>query len=132
ECWRAEPEPTATEALRSLLAIAGFNPDDYPQLQCRESIVGFLRQGGSPLGSLPEEVLDGVIRVVLDINRLVRAHYHEFYDGTLLSRALWKPYAARVEVEEVPFLHPQLGGPEASARIARILDARMAHEETPA
>ena len=145
ECWRAEPEPTATEALRSLLAIAGFNPDDYPQLQCRESIVGFLRQGGSPLGSLPEEVLDGVIRVVLDINRLVRAHYHEFYDGTLLhilagldhagtelSPALWKPYAARVEVEEVPFLHPQLTGPEASARIARILDARMAHEETPA
>ena len=144
ECWRAEPEPTATEALRSLLAIAGFNPDDYPQLQCRESIVGFLRQGGSPLGNLPEPVLDGVIRVVLDINRLVRTHYHEFYDGTLLhilagldhadtelSPALWKPYAAQVEVEEVPFLHPQLTGPEASAQIARILDARMRREETP-
>lgn len=139
ECWRAEPEPTPVEALRSLLAIAGFNPDDYPQLQGRESIVGFLRQSGSPLGGLPEPVLDGVIRVVLDINRLVRAHYHEFYDGTLLhilagrdhvgtdlSPVLWEPYAAKIDVEEVPFLHSQLTGPQASAQIAGILAERMA------
>src|SRR5690606_13622133 len=65
ECWRAEPEPTQAQALRALLAIAGYDPDKYPHLETREEILAFLRAGDSPLGNLPPRVLDGDVRVVL-------------------------------------------------------------------
>ena len=138
ECWRAEAEPTAEEALGALLAIAGFIPEDYPELKTREQIVEFLRQSGSPLGALPPVVLDGVIRVVLDVNRLVRGHYHQFLDADLLHVCaaldhqdselhpdLWKGYARQLDVVNVPFLHGQLTGPEASTQVADILLTRM-------
>src|SRR5690606_4264410 len=110
ECWRAEPEPDEIAALRSLLSIAGHDPEEHPELTTRESIVGFLRKGGSALGALPDTVLDGVIRVVLDTNRLVREHYHSRYDGTLLhiraaldhadrdlSPQMWLPYCHELD-----------------------------------
>ena len=138
ECWRAEAEPTTEEALGALLAIAGFVPEDYPQLKTREQIVDFLKQSGSPLGALPPVVLDGVIRVVLDVNRLVRGHYHQFLDGKLLHVCaaldhqdsdlhpdLWTDYASELEVVNVPFLHGQLTGAEASSQVADILGTRM-------
>lgn len=145
ECWRAEPEPTETAALRSLLSIAGYDPEDYPELVTREAIVGFLREGDSPLGGLPQKALDGVIRVVLDTNRLVRGHYHRPFPGVTthvrasidhvgkpLTPELWRPYAATLEVVDAPFLHPQLTGAAATALIAPALDARMAAVEEKA
>ena len=139
ECWRAEPEPTESAALRSLLTIAGYDPDRYPELQTRDAIVRFLRAGKSALGNLPEEALNGVIRVVLDTNRLVRAHQHRRYAGVLthvraakdhvarpsLTPDLWRPYAGVLDRIDVPFLHPQLTGPEATAVIAPALSERM-------
>jgi enterobactin synthetase component F len=145
ECWRAEPEPDEVAALRSLLSIAGYDPEDHPDLVTREAIVGFLRAGDSPLGGLPEAALDGVIRVVLDTNRLVRGHYHRPYPGVTthvraaldhvgrpLTPELWTPYTDSLDVVEVPFLHPQLTGPAATALIAPALDARMAAAEEKA
>ncbi len=144
ECWRAEPEPDPVDALRALLAIAGYDPQDHPQLRSREAIVGFLQAGDSPLGGLPEAALDGVIRVVLDTNRLVREHHHRPFGGRTthvragldhkdrpLTPDLWRPYAAELDVVEVPFLHPQLTGPAASALIAPALDDRMRQFEEP-
>jgi enterobactin synthetase component F len=139
DCWRAEPEPTEAQALRALLAIAGLDPEAYPQLTTREQVTGFLRGSDSPLGSLPPAVLDGVVRVVLDNNRLVRGHHHRRFAGTLthiragldhadmpqLVPNTWAPYAELVECLTVPFLHPQLTGPEASALIAPLLAERM-------
>ncbi len=138
ECWRAEPEPDEVAALRALLTIAGYDPGEYPELITRPAIVEFLRSGGSPLGNLPEEALDGVIRVVLDTNRLVRTHYHSRYHGVLthiraaldhagrtLHPQLWAPYADRLDLVDVPFLHPQLTGPEATKMIAPALAARL-------
>ncbi|WP_395670941.1 amino acid adenylation domain-containing protein [Phenylobacterium sp.] len=138
ECWRAEPEPDPVDALRALLAIAGYDPQAHPTLRTREAIVGFLRAGDSPLGGLPEAALDGVIRVVLDTNRLVREHRHRAFGGVTthvragldhqdrpLTPDLWRPYAPNLDVVEVPFLHPQLTGPAASALIAPALDQRM-------
>ncbi len=142
ECWRDEPEPDEVDALRSLLSIAGYDPEDHPDLRSREAIVGFLRAGDSALGALPEAALDGVIRVVLDTNRLVRRHHHRPFggitthiraaldhQGTPLKPELWAPYAETLDVVEVPFLHPQLTGPAASALIGPALDARMAAAE---
>lgn len=142
ECWRAEPEPGETDALRSLLSIAGYDPEQYPDLMSRDAIVGFLKAGDSALGGLPEAALDGVIRVVLDTNRLVRQHHHRPFGGVTthvraaldhvgkpLTPELWRPYAPTLEVVEAPFLHPQLTGPEAVAVIAPALDARMARAE---
>ncbi|MGE4432195.1 MAG: amino acid adenylation domain-containing protein [Sphingobium sp.] len=140
DCWRAEPEPTQTQALRALLAIAGFDPEAYPHLETRDRIVAFLQESDSPLGNLPPGALDGVVRVVLDTNRLVRGHHHRRYEGVLthvraaldhrerpeLTPDLWKDYAMELDRIEVPFLHPQLTGAQASALIAPALSDRMA------
>jgi len=138
DCWRAEPEPDETAALQALLTIAGFDPARHPDLTSREKIVDFLRDSDSPLGNLPRQAIDGVIRTVLSTNRLVRGHYHRRYDGTLthvragldhqgrnLTAALWAPYAAAIDSLEVPFLHAQLTGPAATAAIAPLLSQRM-------
>lgn len=140
EVWRAEPEPDAIAALRALLAIAGYDPDAYPELRTREAIVDFLRRGDSALGNLPGAVLDGVVRAVTDTNRLVRLHRHHRFDGTLLhvragndhvdrpqlQSSLWAAHAAYIESIELPFLHAELTGRDATARIAPLLDARLA------
>ena len=140
EVWRAEPEPDPVAALRALLAIAGYDPEAYPGLQTREAIVDFLRRGDSALGNLPGAVLDGVVRAVTDTNRLVRLHDHTRFDGTILhvragrdhagqphlQASLWAPHAARVEPVELPFLHAELTGRDATAYIAPLLDARLA------
>ena len=144
DCWRAEPEPDEIDALRSLLAIAGYDPEAYPNLRSRAAIIDFLKAGDSALGNLPEAALDGVVRVVLDTNRLVRQHHHQTFGGVTthvragldhqgkpLKPELWLAYAAELDVFEVPFLHPQLTGPNASALIGPALSERMvAAEET--
>jgi len=142
ECWRAEPEPDEIDALRALLSIAGYDPEDHPSLRSRASIIAFLQAGDSALGALPDAALDGVTRVVLDTNRLVRQHHHRPFGGVTthvraaldhvgkpLSPELWRAYASTLDVIEVPFLHPQLTGPAATALIAPALNARMAAAE---
>lgn len=134
ECWRAEPEPDEKAALRALLAIAGYDPEGYPELETREDILTFLREGDSPIGNLPAAALDGVVRSVLDTNRLVRGHYHGRFDGVLthiragndhqgtnLVSELWNEHAAALRVIEVPFKHSQLTSPEATAMIVPAL-----------
>ncbi|AWH53650.1 non-ribosomal peptide synthetase [Stenotrophomonas sp. ESTM1D_MKCIP4_1] len=139
ECWRAEPEPDAIAALRALLAIAGHDPDAHPELDSRERILAFLRRGGSALGSLPDSVLDGVVRAVTGTNRLIREHHHRPFDGTLvhvragrdhqarpqLQSALWMAHARRVQALELPFLHAELTGRDAVAQLAPWLSARL-------
>jgi len=138
ECWRAEAAPTPEDALRALLAVAGFVPDDYPHLHSRDAVIGFLRQSKSVIGGMPDHVLDGIIRVVQDLNRLVRQHYHQRVYGTVLhlKAALdhqetglnpqqWAPHVEHIDVVELPFLHYQLTGPAASTLIAGELDKRM-------
>lgn len=147
DCWRAEPEPTTSQALRALLAIAGYDPEKYPHLQTRKDILDFLRAGDSALGNLPPRALDGVIRVVLDTNRLIRGHHHRAYGGALthvragldhqqrpqLTPRLWQVLGGTLDSLTVPFLHPQLTGPAASALIAPALAERMAAcEQVPA
>ncbi|RJL11895.1 non-ribosomal peptide synthetase [Paracoccus siganidrum] len=138
DAWRDEPEPDPVAALRALLAIAGHDPDAHRDLDTRAKVVAFLRAAGTTLGALPEPVLDGVVRLVTDTNRLVRSHRHRPMAGRLthfraaldhkdrdLSAAMWRPYAAEIEVLEVPFLHSQMTSPEASALIAPELARRL-------
>lgn len=141
ECWRAEPEPDAIAALRALLAIAGHDPEAHPELDSRERILAFLRRGGSALGSLPDVVLDGVVRAVTGTNRLIREHIHQPFDGTLvhvragrdhqtrpqLQSALWRTHARRVQALELPFLHAELTDRDAVAQLAPWLSARLRH-----
>lgn len=135
DVWRAEPEPTPIQALRALLAIAGYDPEAHPELDSRKKIIRFLRKSHSAVGRLPEAALEGVIRVVTDTNRLIRAHHHQRYGGTLthvragldhaakpqLQASLWQPYAGALRCEQVPFLHSQLTGKAASEAIAPLL-----------
>ncbi|WP_295044821.1 amino acid adenylation domain-containing protein [uncultured Paracoccus sp.] len=138
DVWRAEPEPDPVAALRALLAIAGHDPDAHRDLDTRAKVVAFLRAGDTALGALPEPVLDGVVRVVTDTNRLVRRHHHPRWPGRLthiraaldhedrdLRADLWRPYVAGVEELSVPCLHPAMTSAAASALIAPMLAARM-------
>ena len=140
ECWRDEPEPTPLQALRALLAIAGHDPEGHPELDTRDKVVDFLRAGDTALGNLPAAALEGVVRVVTDTNRLIRQHRHSRMAGTLthvraardhagkpqLQAARWLDYAERVDTLEVPLLHAQMTGAQATALIAPQLAARMA------
>lgn len=140
DCWRDEPEPTPAQALRALLAIAGYDPEGHPELDTRDKLVAFLRAGDTALGHLPAEALAGVVRVVTDTNRLIRQHRHQRMAGTLthvraardhaakpqLQAARWQDYADHLDLLEVPLLHAQMTGAEATARIAPLLAARMA------
>lgn len=143
ECWRAEPEPDPVAALRALLAIAGYDPEQHLALDTREKVVAFLRQGDSTLGHLPEAALDGVVRAVTGTNRLVRGHHHGYFAGTLvhlragrdhvsrphLQASLWQAHAARVEALDTPYYHAEMTGEAASARIAPLLSRCMADVE---
>lgn len=140
ECWRAEPEPDPVAALRALLAIAGYDPEQHLALDSREKVVAFLRRGDSTLGNLPEAALDGVVRAVISTNHLVRGHYHGRFDGCLmhlragrdhadkpsLQSDLWADYASDLEGIELPFLHAEMTGRDAVAVIAPMLARRMA------
>ena len=105
----------------------------------RDDIVSFLRAGDSPLGNLPRAALDGVVRSVLDTNRLVRGHYHQRFSGRLthvraaldhagtgLHSGLWQAHADAVDIVEVPFRHSQLTSPDATALIGPALAAILA------
>jgi enterobactin synthetase component F len=145
ECWRAEPEPDPVAALRALLAIAGHDPDAHPELDSRARIVAFLRRGDRALGSLPEAVLDGVVRAVTGTNWLIRAHHHRHYDGELvhvragndhagrphLQSVLWQAHARHVEALPLPFLHAELTGRDAVAQLAPWLSARLRRWDSP-
>ena len=139
DAWRDEPEPDPVAALRALLAIAGYDPEAHRDLGTREAVVEFLRRGDSALGALPVRVLDGVVRTVTGTNRLIRNHRHRRFDGTVthfraardhqgsdLNPAMWQPYAARLEVVDLPMLHAEMTSAEASSLIAPELNRRMA------
>ncbi len=140
DVWRGEPDPGEDGALKALLAIAGHDPDRLPALALnRASVLAFLRASDSPLGRLPDEALDGVVRVVAGNNRLVRGHFHRRYNGPVLhfraaldhvgrdlSPAQWRPYVASVAVIDVPSLHAHLTGPEAVQAIAPVLARALA------
>ena len=139
DCWRDEPEPTPQQALRALLAIAGYDPEGHPELDTQDRLIAFLRAGDSALGSLPPQALAGVVRVVTDTNRLIRQHRHARMRGTLthiraandhagkpqLQPGAWAPYAEHLDTLALPLMHAQMTGAEATARIAPELVARM-------
>lgn len=138
ECWRAEPEPDETAALRALLTIAGHDPLDHPDLTSRDEIVSFLKQQKSALGRLPDAALNGVIRSVMDTNRLVRDHFHQRYEGRLihfraaldhqdksLTPMLWSLHAGSIETIDVPCLHPQMTSAKAVDIIAPAILQRL-------
>ncbi len=139
DCWRDEPAPTPQQALRALLAIAGYDPEGHPELDTQDKLIAFLRAGDSALGNLPADALHGVVRVVTDTNRLIREHQHTPMAGTLthvraardhagkpqLRADAWAPYAGRVDTLDVPLMHAQMTGPEATALIAPMLTRHM-------
>ncbi|THU05492.1 amino acid adenylation domain-containing protein [Lampropedia puyangensis] len=132
DVWRAEPEPSPLQALRALLAIAGYDPEGHPELDTQDKVIAFLKQGDTALGQLPDEALAGVIRVVTDTNRLIREHQHRYYNGVLthiragkdhankpqLQASLWNTYASQLRTLEVPFLHSEMTGLAATRAIA--------------
>ncbi|MBK1624142.1 non-ribosomal peptide synthetase [Afifella marina] len=135
DCWRDEPDPGPGAELKALLAIGGHDPDALPDLPLtREAVTAFLTESGSPLGQLPAEALDGMVRVVGLNNRLVREHRHELFRGQILhfratqtpgQRSLdpqtWRPYALNVTVHDVAAIHAHMTGTEALTEIVPVM-----------
>lgn len=134
DCWRNAPEPDEAAALKAILHIAGQNPAEIEEELTRPVVARILRAIQHPLGELSDAALDSVLRVVLTNNRLVREHYHRYFDGTLLHfRASldhegkdlfpeqWAPYVARIKRFDIPYLHAHMTSSSASSRIAAIL-----------
>ncbi len=144
--WRDQPPPDEETALRALLLIAGHDPDALSDRSpgareplTRDSVMRFLREAGHPLGTLTDEALSGIVRVVHHNSALVRRHQHAVYDGdvlyfraaldhagTTLSPDEWQPYVAgRLDVHDIPALHAHLTGAAASAAIAAVVNTRL-------
>lgn len=138
DCWRDQPEVDDTAALKALLHIAGYDPEEARVPLTREAVVEFLRRSGHPLGELSSAALTAVIQIVENNNALVRSHYHRRFEGTVihfraaldhvgknLAPVQWAPYVRDIVVCDVPALHAHMTGPEASCRIAQFLSARF-------
>ncbi len=142
--WHGMAEPDAAAPLRALLLIAGYDPADHPDLEMtRESVIRFLRAGGSPLGGLSARGLSGVVRAVENNNRLVRSHWHRRFNGTALhffatlehgpggaSPAEWEPYVSTLERYDLPVRHAHMVGPEAVGRIVPVLRRALERAES--
>jgi len=136
DCWRGQPEPAPQAVYKALLHIAGYDPLALADVALeRDAVVEFLRRSGHPLGELPDERLDGVMRTVALNNRLVRHHVHQRFDGALLhvragldhqGRNLvaehWQPYAQTLRAVSVPFLHAHMTGAAAVAQFVPVLE----------
>jgi enterobactin synthetase component F len=134
--WRDEAPPDESIALRALLLVAGHDPDAIGGRLDRASVVAFLKSSGHPLGTMSDDSLSAIIRVVHQNNNLVRRHRHEVFDGdvvyfragldhvgTTLSPLEWRPYvSAALDVYEVTSMHAHLMGPAAVASIAGVLN----------
>ncbi|WP_237708063.1 hypothetical protein [Oceanicola sp. S124] len=100
--------------------------------------MAFLKRRGATLAQLPEAALEGVIRSVQQVNRLVHGHHEQRLEGRLLHvRAeldhgesgvrpeLWQPLCAELELAGLPCLHGQMVSAAMVGRLAPLLQARM-------
>lgn len=139
--WHDQPDPEADAPLRALLLIAGEDPDRFAAEQRldRAAVRSVLRERRHVLGTLSDEALDGVVRVVGLNNRLVRTHRHPRLETDVIhfraaldhldsdiDPAAWTPYVASMESHPIPAIHPHMTGPTASTRIARVLTSQLA------
>jgi len=139
DVWRDQPAPPPDAIYKALLHIAGYDPAGLIDLaMTRDGVVDFLRRSGHPLGELPDDMIDGVFRVVAENNTMVRAHHHTVYPGHLMyfRAALdhegenlfprqWSPYVASLEIHEIPSVHAHMVGADATALIAPLLAAHL-------
>lgn len=136
--WRAQPPPAADAMYKALLHIAGFDPNELPEVKLtRLDVIHFLRQQQHPLGALDDAQLNGVFHAVAANNHAVRLHEEEKFNGNLLffqagldhkdttlSPTMWQPWVEQIQVHTLPFLHAHLTTPEAIRLISPILRAQ--------
>ncbi len=146
DSWRNQPEPPPDAIYKALLHIAGYDPAGLIDLaMTREGVVDFLRRSGHPLGELPDDMIDGVFRVVAHNNAMVRTHHHTPYPGHLmhfraaldhegenLSARQWSPYAGTLEIHDVPTVHAHMVGADATGLIAPVLGDYLARLDASA
>ena len=145
--WRAQPKPAANAIYKALLHIAGYDPNELPQVELeRQSVIDFLRQQNHPLGALADAQLNGVFNAVATNNQAVRDHTESVFNGTMLyfqagldhkdtdlSPEMWLPWALALDIHSLPFLHAHLTSNEATALWAPVLrTALTAVEQQPA
>ncbi len=135
--YRDEAPPDESIALRALLLVAGHDPTSIPGRLTKPAVMAFLKATGHPLGTLSDDALSAIMRVVQHNSDLVRGHRHEIFDGdvlyfraaldhagTTLSPLDWRPYVTgAIEVHDVQSMHAHLMSPSAVATIAAVLNA---------
>ncbi|MEV4420981.1 amino acid adenylation domain-containing protein [Patulibacter sp. NPDC049589] len=139
--WRDLAAPTEPDALVALLNIAGHDParlGDAPLT--RERVVDALREDGSALASLPEEVLAAMVGIVVNNATLMRTHEHRPFDGRAVFFAAaaprpedwldvdaWRPHVrGGLELHELDCTHAELLKGEHVERIAAVIGPLLA------
>ncbi|MEP9382726.1 amino acid adenylation domain-containing protein [Nocardioides sp. KR10-350] len=119
--WQHLTEPTEAEALVGILRLGGVEPPPNQGLD-RAAAVRLLRESGSAVGRLPEQVLEGCLASVVEAARIVRTSRHRVLPGDLtvlvaaaprdetwLDASGWAPYVeGEVYRVDVPASHGEL------------------------
>lgn len=138
DVWRDREEPALEASYKALLYIAGYDPDSLNVPLTQDGVIGFLRQSGHALGTLSDAQLQGVFRSVELNNRLVRQHWHQPLNHTVLyfraaldhvgdtlEPAMWNPWISNLQVHDVPSLHAHLTGADALKHILPVLQSAL-------
>ncbi|KAB8143113.1 amino acid adenylation domain-containing protein [Chloroflexia bacterium SDU3-3] len=135
------PVSDEIEAMEALLIMAGYDLDALGDLPMEfGSVIGVLRQDGSPLASLDEATIMRLKQIYLNTNWAMRAYRHQRVAGDLLffratvetaddalTAETWRPYVAgEIESHDIACSHKDITQPGPLAEIGRILAARLA------
>lgn len=121
--WAHLEAPDEAEALRGILRMGGVEPLLAADVEpTREVVADLLREGGSAIAALPEEMLAGCITSVIGSAAIVRDSHHQPLPGDLhlvvatapraetwLAPYGWKQHVeGDVTVHEIPVTHGEL------------------------
>lgn len=136
ELWRGLPAPDEEARLEGLLTMAGIERkavDDGARPLSTDLVRDAIRRRGGPFGSLPEEVLSGVIDMIGHNARLMREHATVPLDRPVhflragrnpeaMDAEAWSPYVGPMDTITLDVTHPGLVSDDALREVAARLD----------
>ncbi|GGN98839.1 enterobactin synthase subunit F [Actinoplanes lobatus] len=141
--WRDLPAPTAADASRALLFMAGQQESSVAGPLTTASVVDALRKADSPLAELGEQVLSAIPAVVAGNARMMRDHEHRLFVGDTvmfvaaapraedwLDAGGWRPYLdGDFTIVDLDCTHPGMVSPASLAVVGRELNRYLAEND---
>jgi amino acid adenylation domain-containing protein len=138
DMWHGKPAPTELDAWVTLLdAVDAAAIAARPEAPTRAELLALMKKPGSSLAHFDDPTLLRMSEVALASMVAYRSARHPkprvpltFFRAALRSPAapepsLWRPYAASIEIIDVPATHLQMCTPAALASIAAVIGPRL-------